>query len=94
MRVKSCHVPVYIVTFYMCIRDQLSVLKKSLTSGRSESAELLREISKRRCLLESLTAETNVVERELSELKAKHTEGRQLLDKLEVSYRADNYSIN
>lgn len=60
------------------------MLKKSLTAARGESAELLREISERRCLLESLTAETNVVERELGELRAKHSEGRQLLDKLEV----------
>lgn len=65
-------------------RDQLSVLKKSLAAARTESAELLREISERRCLLESLTAESNVVERELNVLRAKHAEGRQLLDKLEV----------
>ncbi|XP_067941683.1 centriolin-like [Watersipora subatra] len=68
--------------------DQLSVLKKSLTAARGESAELLREISERRCLLESLTAETNVVERELGELRAKHSEGRQLLDKLEFETNA------
>jgi len=60
------------------------VLKRSLAAARAESAELLREISERKCSLESLTAESNVVERELSEIRAKHTEGRQLLDKLEV----------
>lgn len=65
----------------------MSVLKKSLIAARAESAELLREISERRCHLESLSAEANVVERELNVLRAKHAEGRQLLDKLEVCHR-------
>jgi len=71
------------------------VLKKSLTAARAESAELLREISERRCLLESLTAESNMVEGELNELRAKHSEGRQLLDKLEVGWLFEtDLSIN
>ena len=71
----------------------MSVLKKSLVAARAESAELLREISERRCLLESLTAESNVMERELGELRAKHAEGRQLLDKLEVDLFIVDWSL-
>lgn len=66
------------------VRDQLAALKKSLAAGRSESAELLRGISERKQLLESINAEYNYIENDLSQLKIKHAEGKQLLDRLEV----------